>query len=130
MGNINSMNKKLKEAFEKELQHAAAHYKNGQNDLAWNALARAHILGQFFVRPHIRVHWHMFVLGVRTINKAEILGQIPRLILAAPGSFFKKAPKGNTGLSSVGIFQPMDIPKDLEEILGERSYSKYLGKVL
>lgn len=111
------MNSKVSQLFEDEIKQALVSEKANDIAKAWAHLAQAHILGQFFVLPHLRVHWVMFKLGLRTLNKNEILGQIPRLILAAPGSFFKKVPKGNTGLSSVGIFEPMAIPEDLEDAL-------------
>ncbi len=83
----------------------------------WEHLARAHILSQYYAWPHLYIHWKMFLYAVQTLNHRELLGQIPRLILAIPGSLSKKAPKGNTGLSNIGIFTPMEIPEDLKEIL-------------
>ncbi|MNT47969.1 hypothetical protein D3C72_1847260 [compost metagenome] len=59
----------------------------------------------------------MFKLGLAVQNFREALGQIPRLILAAPGSALGRAPLGNTGRSAVGIFTPMPIPDDLRRIL-------------
>lgn len=53
------------------------------------------------------VHWKI----------GEILGQIPRIILAIPGSLTGLAPKGNTGGSNVGSFTPMKIPDDLNLVL-------------
>lgn len=114
------MRPKLREHFESELQQARQAIAGTDNSLVWNGLARAHILGQFDVGPHLRVHIWMFLFALKTLNTREIFGQIPRLLLAAPGSLFKKAPRGNTGLSDVGIFQPMNIPEDLQSILNEK----------
>ncbi|MGE0634072.1 MAG: DUF3703 domain-containing protein [Pseudobdellovibrionaceae bacterium] len=91
--------------------------KEGKLCEAWNFLERAHILGQFHTVPHLSVHWKMLVLAAKTRDRSELVGQVTRLLLAAPGSILKKAPRGNTGRSNVGIFEPMKIPKDLEEIL-------------
>ena len=95
----------------------SALYQEKDITKAWSHLERAHVLGQFYVGPHLLVHWYMMFIALRTHRWPEILGQIPRLILAAPGSIFRLAPKGNTGGSNVGIFQPMHIPDDLNEIL-------------
>ena len=111
------MSPKLREHFNLELSLASLAEKNKSYESAWAHLARAHILGQYFAWPHLVTHIYMFRLGLKTHNLKEIVGQIPRLILAAPGSWFKKAPKGNTGLSNVGIFQPLEIPEDLKSLL-------------
>lgn len=59
----------------------------------------------------------MLSLAFRTLNFKELLAQIPRLFLAAPGSLTGKAPKGNPGSSRVGIFTPHGVPEDLAKIL-------------
>jgi hypothetical protein len=62
----------------------------------------------------------MLLLALRVFDLKEMLGQIPRILLAAPGSLLGKAPRGNTGRSNVGIFTPMNIPADLEAILSQK----------
>ena len=111
------MSPKVREHFDLELSLAKLAEQNKDFNSAWNHLARAHILGQYFAWPHLLTHIKMICLGFKTHNKTEILGQIPRIILAMPGSWFNKAPKGNTGLSNVGIFEPLEIPEDLKLIL-------------
>jgi hypothetical protein len=59
----------------------------------------------------------MFGFAWRQRNLREMLGQLPRLALAAPGSWTGRAPRGNTGGADVGIFTPMPIPADLETLL-------------
>ena len=81
---------------------------------AWRALERAHVLSQAFAGPHTRVHWAMFCFAYRRRDVREMLGQVPRLLLAAPGSLLGLAPLGNTGGANVGIFSPMPIPEDLQ----------------
>ena len=108
---------KLREHFNLELSLARLAENARDFESAWKHLARAHILSQYFAGPHVWTHILMLRLGLKTHNTSEVLGQIPRLILAAPGSWFKKAPKGNTGLSNVGIFQPLEIPNDLKQLL-------------
>jgi len=72
---------------------------------ALDALERAHLLSQPFPGPHVYVHWLMFRLAFRHGVYKEVLGQIPRLILAMPGSWLGKAPKGNVGSTKMGIFE-------------------------
>jgi hypothetical protein len=108
---------KIREHFNLEISLARLAIDSNDPASAWRHLGRAHILGQFHAGPHLKVHWLMFVFGIKTRRLAEVFAQIPRLVLAAPGSWTKKAPVGNTGLSDVGIFQPLEIPDDLKKIL-------------
>src|SRR5256885_1954368 len=89
----------------------------GDLDHAWRSLERAHVLSQFHAGPHVRVHCAMVAFAWRRRDFSELLGQVPRLILAAPGSWTGRAPRGNTGGSDVGIFTPMEIPQDLSALL-------------
>lgn len=114
------MSPRIREAYLLELKKAR-HKSNLYTTVsAWNHLERAHILSQSFAISHIYVHWRMFVFAIRTRDFYEVLGQIPRLLLAGPGSIFNRAPRGNTGRSNVGIFTPMNIPEDLEITLAEK----------
>ncbi len=111
------MNPVLRQAYLLELKMAQATNDLSSVKSAWKHLERAHILSQSFAISHVYVHWKMFVLALRTKDFPELMGQIPRLLLAGPGSLFNRAPKGNTGRSNVGIFTPMKIPVDLERVL-------------
>jgi FtsP/CotA-like multicopper oxidase with cupredoxin domain len=83
----------------------------------WRHLERAHILSQAMAWPHIRTHLAMLEAGVRRRDGREVLGQLARIVLAAPGSLSGKYPSGNTGAASVSAFAPMPIPDDLQAIL-------------
>lgn len=107
----------LESAFKKELDLASRANVDGFASDEWDHLERAHILGQFHASKHLRVHILMISYSIRHRLFNEFLGQIPRIILAVPGSVLKLAPKGNTGGADVGIFQPMKIPDDLQKIL-------------
>ena len=107
----------LKAAFDAEMARYRHSRTTGEDQTAWLALERAHILSQAYAWPHTWVHWEMFRLGMARGNWHEVLGQIPRLMLAAPGSITGRAPLGNTGRSDVGIFTPMPIPDDLMRLL-------------
>ena len=86
----------------------------------WRHLERAHILSQPNIRLHVATHVAMLAAALRQRNRAEIVGQVARLLLAAPGSATGKYPRGNTGGANVSAFRPMAVPADLAEVL-ERS---------
>src|SRR6478752_7624230 len=87
----------LRGAFEAELVAAKSAEARGDVRLAWRSLERAHVLSQAFAGPHLRVHWVMAGFAWRGWDVRELLGQLPRLLLAAPGSWSGRAPRGNTG---------------------------------
>lgn len=111
------MNTKMEAFLKAELEASAAAEASGDVATAWRALERAHILSQAFAVAHTGVHWAMFRFAFRRRDVREMLGQLPRLLLAAPGSLLGRAPLGNTGGANVGIFEPMPIPEDLHEKL-------------
>ena len=83
----------------------------------WTHLERAHILSQADPWLHTRNHMAMLVLAVRQRDRREALGQIVRIVLAAPGSLSGRYPEGNTGRASVPLFQAMPVPDDLRAAL-------------
>ncbi|HLT31433.1 MAG TPA: DUF3703 domain-containing protein [Myxococcaceae bacterium] len=111
------MSPELKRHFEEALDDARSAETGGRWDLAWGALERAHVLSQAYALPHLRVHARMFRIAWRRRAVREVLGQVPRLILAVPGSLLGRAPRGNTGGANVGLFTPMPIAAELEAIL-------------
>lgn len=68
-------------------------------------LEEEHILSQPKAWPHFLVHWEILKLAAAHRVWNEFFCQIPRLILAMPGSWLGKAPKGNVGSSKMGIFE-------------------------
>ena len=89
----------------------------GDYETAWSHLERAHILAQKMPLLHTFSHFKMLGLAFRQRDVGEILGQLHRLILAAPASWLGLLPFGNVGSSRVSPFLKMDIPKDLQAIL-------------
>lgn len=59
----------------------------------------------------------MLKFGIRIKNAKEILGQIPRLLVGGVKSFVGTIPVGNTGGANVPPLKPMEIPKDLQQII-------------
>ena len=83
----------------------------------WRHLERAHILSQSLPAAHVRTHVTMLGYGIRERNPAEITGQLVRLIVAGPGSVFRRYPLGNTGGANVNAVAPMAIPADLQALI-------------
>ena len=113
------MHATLQRHFEDALRGARAAEKAGALARAWEHLERAHVLSQAHALPHVQVHARMFGFALRRMDLRELVGQLPRLLLAAPGSWTGRAPRGNTGGARVGIFTPMPIPEDLQRLLEE-----------
>ncbi len=115
------MSHAIQEAFENEISQAMQMNRNqaGQSRV-WYHLERAHILSQSSAALHVRTHILMFLHALETSDWKEALGQIPRLLLAAPASLMKNYPKGNTGRADVDMFQPMMIPEDIKKIIDGR----------
>ena len=86
-------------------------------ELAWWSLERADVLSQPRPWPHTRTHLAMLTLALRTRDAREGIGQILRLLVAAPGSVSGRYPAGNSGRSRVPMMQPMPVPADLATIL-------------
>lgn len=90
----------------KEIHHLIIASKNEKSYAkALAFLEEAHILSQLYAIPHFYVHWEIFLLAFKHNEFNEVFGQIPRLILAIPGSLLGLAPKGNLGSTKMGIFQ-------------------------
>lgn len=117
MGINMGTNLKIKRKFDEELEASFAARKRIDFNKEWAHLERAHILGQFQAVEHLWVHILMIRFSIVHFRIGEFLGQIPRILLAIPGSLSGLAPRGNTGGSDVGIFTPMEIPKDLQGYL-------------
>ena len=54
---------------------------------------------------------------LRRHDRREVVGQLLRLVVAAPGSLSGRYPVGNTGGADVSALQPMPIPEDLRAVL-------------
>lgn len=103
-----------------ELSRADEARARGDEGTAWHHLERAHILSQPFAGWHFRVHLAMLTEGWRRGDGREVLGQIVRVLLAAPASWLGRAPAGNTGGANVGLFERLPVPADLRDLLEGR----------
>jgi hypothetical protein len=107
-------------------ERAAAKSARSRKDLAaeWNHLERAHVLSQPMAGPHVRTHLSMLGCGLRRRDRRETLGQVARLMVAAPGSWTGRYPTGNTGGADVSALRPMPIPDDLQGVLERATNTK------
>ncbi len=112
---------RIKAFLQAEYRDARSAADAGKTEKAWRHLERAHIVAQGMLVPHIYSHWRMLRLAVRTSDIREIAGQLARLALAPLGNLTGRLPIGNTGRSDVSAFAHMDIPADLQAILGAGS---------
>ena len=107
----------LRAAWAAERTAAREARRQGNDEAEWKHLERAHILSQPMAVAHVRTHAAMFAAGMRRHDRAEVLGQLLRIAVAAPGSWTGRYPIGNTGGADVSALRPMPIPDDLRELL-------------
>jgi len=106
-------------AWTDEMSAARAAHSRTDDAHEWKHLERAHILSQPSAWLHLRTHGAMVAAAVRRRDSHEVLGQVFRLLVAAPGSLTGRYPIGNTGGANVSAFEPMPIPDDLKIYLKE-----------
>ena len=108
---------RLRAAWAAELDAARAARSTVDTGDEWAHLERAHILSQPMAGAHVRTHLAMFASALRRHDRHELVGQLFRIIVAAPGSITGKYPAGNTGGARVGALRPMPIPEPLKALL-------------
>jgi hypothetical protein len=107
----------VRTAFEAELRAARM---SATSEQRWAALERAHILSQPWPWPHTLAHGVMLRAAWRDRDRRETIGQVVRLLVAAPGSALGRYPEGNAGRAIVPLMKPMPVPVDLAEVLAQR----------
>ena len=107
----------LTDAWSTEMAAARAAHREPDTSSEWGHLERAHIVSQPLGDLHVRTHAAMLAAAVRRREWHEVLGQMFRLAVAAPGSLTGRYPVGNTGGANVSAFAPMPIPEDLKKVL-------------
>lgn len=113
--------KTLSPFYQKELEAAKANLSSNNLLQSWFHLERAHIIGQKYPYEHTYVHWKMLQFGFKIKSTKEVIGQIPRLLVGGVKSFVGHIPVGNTGGANVPPLKPMEIPKDIQQILNANS---------
>lgn len=107
---------KLKFFFNAEIDAYKIQFNNGNLDLAWKHLERAHVIGQSYPYEHSLAHWKMLVFGFKIKSSKEVIGQIPRLLVGGVKSFVGKIPVGNTGGSNIHPLKSLPIEEDIQKI--------------
>jgi hypothetical protein len=107
----------LLDAWVQERAGARAARQRSDAEGEWRHLERAHVLSQPLAGPHVRTHLAMLGFGLRHRDGPEIVGQLVRLVVAAPGTWTGRYPVGNTGGANVSALKPMTIPDDLQAVL-------------
>jgi hypothetical protein len=107
----------LRSTWSAERNAASDARRRGDTTSEWAHLERAHVVSQPMAVAHVRTHLAMLAAGLRRRDRAEVLGQILRTLVAAPGSWTGRYPRGNTGGADVSALRPMPIPDDLRELL-------------
>lgn len=95
----------------------AAASEAGENAGRWHHLERAHIISQPYPWPHTRNHVAMLGLALRQRDRLEAIGQIIRVIVAAPGSALGRYPEGNTGRTRAGLMTVMPLSAEMAALL-------------
>jgi hypothetical protein len=116
---VSEFGRRIRPYVEREILAAYQAEAQRQPDVAFSHLERAHILGQTSTVEHVRVHWHMFLWGIRQRDVRESLGQLLRIAGAAIGTAIGLVPQGNTGGTNVTPFKSMPIPPELAALIEE-----------
>lgn len=98
-------------------QEMAAAKTATSEQLRWYHLERAHIASQPDPWLHTCNHAAMLRAALRQRDRREAVGQVLRIVVAAPGSLTGRYPDGNTGRVAAGLTTPMPIPEDLAAVL-------------
>lgn len=107
----------LRPQVQRELDLASVAEARGEFHTSFGHLERAHVLGQYATREHLRVHWQMLRFALRRNRAMDAFGQLWRMAGAALLTGVGLVPYGNTGGSNVNGLRPMPVPEDLRTIL-------------
>jgi Protein of unknown function (DUF3703) len=121
---VSTFGRRIRPYVEREILAAYQADAQGQPNIAFSHLERAHVLGQASTVEHVRVHWHMFLWGIRQRNVRECLGQLLRIAGAAISTAVGLVPRGNTGGTNVNPFKSMPIPPELAALIEKARTSK------
>lgn len=106
----------VQEVYEEEVSRAREAFDDGNFEVGFVHLERAHVLAQRMTVRHTKVHWLMLVAGWRRCDWREVVGQVPRMLASI---LFSRVwvPRGNTGRARVSALKPMPVPNDLRHLV-------------
>ncbi|MBL4605475.1 MAG: DUF3703 domain-containing protein [Flavobacteriaceae bacterium] len=102
----------LKKQFYKHLNTGKKLLKENNHESAFYHFESAHIVGQKHVYRHTLSHYWMFIFGINTKNRKEIIGQFFRIIASLLFTLIW-VPVGNTGGANISPIKPIPIRKEL-----------------
>jgi len=111
---MSRFDRRIRPAVLAELAAARLAEQQGRAAQAFEALERAHVLGQMSTVIHVRVHGAMLRWALRQRRAREAAGQMLRIAAAATKTALGCVPQGNTGGTSVSAFRRMRIPPELQ----------------
>ncbi len=114
---MTNFGKAIRPHVQAELYAAQEAEAQGQPDVAFSHMERAHVLGQASTIEHVHIHSRMLLWGWRQRSFRECVGQALRIAGAATKTAVGLVPEGNTGGSNVSPFKRMPIPPELETII-------------
>jgi hypothetical protein len=117
MNTAESSRQRLITAWTQERHASTEAFRCRDLSSAWAHLERAHIISQPMAARHVRTHLAMLRFALRTLRFHEVVGQLFRTVVAAPGTWSGRYPLGNTGGANVSAFAPMAVPADLQRLL-------------
>src|ERR1700712_2285511 len=112
-----SQRQRLTTAWTRERRASIEAVRRHDRPTAWTHLERAHILSQPMAGRHVRTHLAMLRFAARSLRPREVAGQLLRTMVAAPGTWSGRYPRGNTGGADVSATAPMAVPADLQPLL-------------
>lgn len=108
------MNQLLKIEFYKQLNLGKQLLKEKKYQESFYHLENAHVLGQKHLFRHTLSHYWMFILGIKSKNRKEIVGQILRIIASILFTLIW-VPSGNTGGANISPIKIIPIRKELKK---------------
>lgn len=114
---MSKFSKEIAPFVNRELYKSSEAQASGDFSAAFTHLENAHVLGQESTYWHVKVHWLMFIWGMKQRDNKEIFGQIIRILGALALTAVSAVPLGNTGGSNVSPIAPMPIKPEHGDII-------------
>jgi len=111
------MNATLSAAFDAQMQMGEVHVSAGRPEEAYACFERAHVLGQWHLKAHLRAHLGLLRVGWRSRDSREIWGQCLRLAAALVATPVGWLPAGNTGGARTSAWVTMPIDAEAFQLL-------------
>lgn len=104
----------LKSEYYKNLELGKKALKLKNYTVSFYHFENAHILGQKHIWKHTLSHYWMLIVGLKTNNTKEIIGQLFRIIASLLFTLIW-VPNGNTGGTNVSPIKLIPIRKELQK---------------